>query len=40
MPTERAFLELVAKAGQYFDSNCVYALMRLRQKIESPMKQS
>ncbi len=40
MPSERAFLELVGKAGTHFDPACVYAFMRLRQKVEERMKQS
>jgi HD-GYP domain-containing protein (c-di-GMP phosphodiesterase class II) len=39
MPADRAFLELIGKAGTHFDPNCVYAFMRLRQKIETRMKQ-
>jgi HD-GYP domain-containing protein (c-di-GMP phosphodiesterase class II) len=35
MPTDRAFIELVSKAGTHFDPTCVYAFMRLRQKIEA-----
>ncbi len=38
MPSDRAFLELIGKAGTHFDPNCVYAFMRLRQKIEARMK--
>lgn len=38
MPADRAFLELVGKAGTHFDPNCVYAFMRMRQKIEAMMK--
>ena len=38
MPAERAFLELISKAGQHFDPNCVYAFMRLRQKVETLLK--
>ncbi len=38
MPADRAFLELVGKAGTHFDPNCVYAFMRLRQKIEAMMQ--
>jgi HD-GYP domain-containing protein (c-di-GMP phosphodiesterase class II) len=33
-PADRAFLELVSKAGTHFDPSCVYAFMRLRKKIE------
>ena len=40
MPSDRAFLELVGKAGTHFDPNCVYAFMRLRTKIETMMKTS
>jgi putative two-component system response regulator len=40
MPAERAFLELVGKAGTHFDPNCVNAFMRLRQKIEALMQES
>jgi putative nucleotidyltransferase with HDIG domain len=40
MPADRAFLELVGKAGTHFDPNCVYAFMRLRQKIEALMQES
>ncbi|MBI3824107.1 MAG: HD domain-containing protein [Planctomycetes bacterium] len=40
MPADRAFLELVGKAGTHFDPNCVYAFMRLRQKIEGMMQTS
>ena len=40
MPAERAFLELIAKAGTHFDPNCVYAFMRLRQKIEAMLRTS
>jgi putative nucleotidyltransferase with HDIG domain len=40
MPSERAFLELVGKAGTHFDPNCVYAFMRLRQKIETMMQET
>lgn len=40
MPADRAFLELVGKAGTHFDPNCVYAFMRLRQKIEARMRQT
>lgn len=40
MPAERAFLELVGKAGTHFDPNCVYAFTRLREKIEARLKQS
>ena len=39
MPSERAFLELIGKAGTHFDPNCVYAFMRMRQKIESRMRE-
>jgi response regulator RpfG family c-di-GMP phosphodiesterase len=39
MSAERAFLELIGKAGTHFDPNCVHAFMRLRQKIESLMKE-
>jgi HD-GYP domain-containing protein (c-di-GMP phosphodiesterase class II) len=39
MPADRAFLELVGKAGTHFDPNCVYAFMRLRQKIEAMMRE-
>jgi HD-GYP domain-containing protein (c-di-GMP phosphodiesterase class II) len=38
MPSDRAFLELVSKAGTHFDPNCVYAFMRLRQKIEAMLR--
>ncbi len=40
MPADRAFLELIGKAGIHFDPNCVYAFMRVRQKIERMMQQS
>jgi HD-GYP domain-containing protein (c-di-GMP phosphodiesterase class II) len=40
MPADRAFLELIGKAGVHFDPNCVYAFMRMRQKIEGMMQQS
>jgi len=40
MPADRAFLELVAKSGTYFDPNCVNAFMRLRRKIEAMMQES
>ena len=40
MPADRAFLELIGKAGAHFDPNCVYAFMRLRQKIERMLQQS
>ena len=40
MPADRAFLELVGKAGTHFDPNCVNAFMRLRQKIEAMMQES
>lgn len=40
MPADRAFLELIGKAGAHFDPNCVYAFLRLRQKIESMMRES
>jgi HD-GYP domain-containing protein (c-di-GMP phosphodiesterase class II) len=40
MPSDHAFLELVGKAGTHFDPNCVYAFMRLRQKIEAMMHAS
>ena len=39
MPSDRAFLELIGKAGTHFDPNCVYAFMRLRKKIEERMKE-
>jgi HD-GYP domain-containing protein (c-di-GMP phosphodiesterase class II) len=39
-PADRAFLELVAKAGSHFDPNCVYAFMRMRHKIESMMHEA
>jgi HD-GYP domain-containing protein (c-di-GMP phosphodiesterase class II) len=39
MPADRAFIELVAKAGSHFDPTCVFAFMRLRAKIEERMKQ-
>jgi HD-GYP domain-containing protein (c-di-GMP phosphodiesterase class II) len=39
MPADRAFLELIGKAGVHFDPNCVYAFMRIRQKIERMMQQ-
>jgi HD-GYP domain-containing protein (c-di-GMP phosphodiesterase class II) len=38
MNADRAFLELISKAGQHFDPNCVYAFMRMRQKVETLMK--
>ena len=38
MPADRAFLELISKAGQHFDPNCVYAFVRMRSKIEAMMK--
>jgi HD-GYP domain-containing protein (c-di-GMP phosphodiesterase class II) len=38
MPTDRAFLELIGKAGTHFDPNCVYAFMKMREKIEARMK--
>ena len=38
MPADRAFLELIGKAGVHFDPNCVYAFMRMRQKVETMMK--
>jgi HD-GYP domain-containing protein (c-di-GMP phosphodiesterase class II) len=37
LPTEQAFLELIGHAGTHFDPNCVYAFLRLRQKVESMM---
>ena len=40
MPSERAFLELISKAGSHFDPNCVYAFMRLRAKVETMMQPS
>jgi HD-GYP domain-containing protein (c-di-GMP phosphodiesterase class II) len=39
MPAERAFLELVGKAGTHFDPNCVYAFMKMREKIEARVKE-
>jgi putative nucleotidyltransferase with HDIG domain len=39
MPADRAFLELIGKAGVHFDPNCVYAFLRMRNRIE-PMVQS
>jgi HD-GYP domain-containing protein (c-di-GMP phosphodiesterase class II) len=39
MPADRAFLELIGKAGVHFDPNCVYAFMRMRQKVEGMMQQ-
>jgi HD-GYP domain-containing protein (c-di-GMP phosphodiesterase class II) len=40
MSAERAFLELVSKAGTHFDPNCVYAFLRLREKIEDRLKKT
>jgi putative nucleotidyltransferase with HDIG domain len=40
LPSDQAFLDLVAKAGTHFDPNCVYAFVRLRQKIESLTQES
>ena len=40
MPVDRAFLELIGKSGTHFDPNCVFAFMRLRQKVEQRMKQA
>jgi HD-GYP domain-containing protein (c-di-GMP phosphodiesterase class II) len=40
MPADRAFLELISQAGSHFDPNCVYAFLRMRQKIESLMRES
>jgi len=37
MPADRAFLELIGKAGTHFDPTCVYAFMRMREKIENRM---
>ena len=38
MPSDRAFLELIGKSGTHFDPNCVYAFLRMRQKIEECLK--
>lgn len=38
MTTGQAFQELVNKAGTHFDPSCVFAFMRMRQKIEERMK--
>ena len=37
---DRAFLELVGKAGTHFDPNCVYAFMRMRHKIEPTIRKN
>jgi HD-GYP domain-containing protein (c-di-GMP phosphodiesterase class II) len=39
MPADRAFLELINKAGSHFDPGCVFGFMRLRQKIEQRLTQ-
>lgn len=39
MPSDRAFLELISKAGSHFDPNCIFAFMRMRRKVEERMKQ-
>ena len=40
MPSERAFLELIGKAGTHFDPNCVYAFMRIKDKVEACIKKA
>lgn len=38
MAADQAFLELIGKAGTHFDPGCVFAFMKIRQKIETMMK--
>jgi putative nucleotidyltransferase with HDIG domain len=40
MPAERAFAELLAKAGSHFDPNCVQAFLHARRKVEALLRES
>ncbi len=40
LSTERAFLEILTKAGTHFDPACVHAFLRTRKRVETLLQQS
>jgi hypothetical protein len=40
MPADRAFFELLSKAGGHFDPACVHAFLRLRPRVEEMLRES